>query len=530
MSDLELDPWRPVHAWLAEQALQRPQQRFLLAGEGLSYAQAEARVQALAAVLRDQRGQRVALWLDKGNAYALGVLAALQAGCTYVPIDGAQPATRAALILADAAPTVLICDHSHACALLAQGLPAGIERLLVAGDVAPQDLPAGVTLTLLGSALERLAPASAEAEPAAATAAPCQREDIAAILYTSGSTVSPKGVQLSHLNLSNFIDWSVRELGLDASDRLLKLASFNFDLSTFDLFATLQAGASLYVSAEHEIAQAHGVAELLRLQAITTLYTVPSMYALLNRVQAWQALPPTQLRRLIFAGEVMPKPQLQTLARALGSGCVLYNFYGPTETNVCLYHRVSSEELAHDGPVPIGTAIDGATVWLVDEQGRLASGEGAFGEIWVAGRCVTPGYWKRQDAANGSNHLRAMHATGDYGEWLDGRLIYRGRKDRMLKINGYRVELGEIEAVLARHPYIAEAAVLASGEAPQRLLAHVVMRDPAHSMGALELKAYCATQLPRYMLPHQVQLHSALPKNANGKTDYRALRDGQVTA
>ncbi|MDT8997739.1 AMP-binding protein [Paucibacter sp. APW11] len=529
--------WLPVHAQLAEQASSRPDAPFLLADGGISYASAAAWVAHISTThLQRFSGQRVALCLDKGNAYALSILAALYANCSYVPIDGAQPAQRVAMILADAAPTVLICDHSHACSLIELGLPDSVVLLLVHSELPlPESaaVPAGVEVHHLAHHLAHpsVQPATGESLALPDTSA-CQPGDLAALLYTSGSTGSPKGVQLSHLNLSNFVQWAVAELRLTPSDRLLNLASFNFDLSTFDLFGSLLAGASLYVSHERESAHVSRVGELLREQAITTIYSVPSMFALLNRSAAWPALDAQALRHLVFAGEVMPKPQLKLMAKAVSPACQLYNFYGPTETNVCLFHRVSAEDLACDEPLPIGQPIDGATVWLVDEHGHYRADEGAVGEVWVAGRCVTPGYWQRQDPRNALNHQRGMHATGDYGEWQGGRLLYRGRIDRMLKLSGYRVELGEIESILARHPQLQEVAVIAESVNPPKLVAHYVSRDPEQRLGALELKAFCAAHLPKYMVPHVLIQRTALPKNANGKIDYRALREGQepVTA
>lgn len=525
MSKLHDVGWQPVHAPLARHAQQRPDAPFLLAGSGLTYAQAAHWVAHVATeYLQCFAGQRVALWLDKGNGYALGILAALHARCTYVPIDGAQPVQRAGAILTDADPRVVITDHAHACALLEHGLPAGVQRLLVLSELTPPEPPPGLEMVALRARIAHATPCTL---PDCAATEPGH---IGAVLYTSGSTGTPKGVQLSHANLSNFVRWCVQELSLDAGDRLLNLASFNFDLSTFDLFASLQAGASLYVTSEREAGQVVTVAELLREQSISVVYSVPSMYALLNRIGAWTDPAPQALRCVVFAGEVMPKPQLQAMAAALPDSCRFYNFYGPTETNVCLYHRVGPDDLASDAPLPIGVPIAGANVWLVDDQGRLVADEATLGEVWVSGRCVTPGYWNRHDPKNSYNHARGMHATGDHGEWHGGRLLYRGRKDRMLKISGYRVELGEIEATLAKHPQIHEVAVLAEPSSPPRLLAIYATRDAQQRLSGLELRAFCAQHLPKYMVPHVLTQQAALPKNPNGKIDYRALRQAQQVA
>lgn len=515
--------WEPVHAPLAQHAQQQPEAPFLLAAPALNYRQAAHWVAHVAARhLQPFAGERVALWLNKGNAYALGILAALHAGCAYVPLDGTQPVARAARILQDAQPHVVIADHTHAFALLHQGLPGSVRLLLLLSDQPLEGVPPGLQVVVLSTALDQVP---------ATTLAPCgeqPRDRLGALLYTSGSTGTPKGVQLSHGNLSNFVRWSVQETAITNTDRVLNLASFNFDLSTFDLFASLQAGAAVYVSDERETAHTGTVAELLGSQGISVVYTVPSMLALLNRANAWQQLPAPALRCVMFAGEAMPKPQLQAMAAALPPATHFYNWYGPTETNVCLSHRVSAQDLANEGPVPIGVPIHGANVWLVDEQGRLVQDEGVLGEIWVSDRCVTAGYWARHDPVVGTLHARGMHATGDHGEWRQGVLLFRGRKDRMLKIGGHRVELGEIEATLARHPQLQAVAVRHEPGTPPRLIAHFATRDPAQRLGALALKTYCAQQLPRYMVPHQVVQHADLPRNANGKTDLHALAQWPV--
>lgn len=512
--------WLPVHSPLAQHARQRPDAPFLLSTPGLTYGQARNWVARLVVEhLAPHTGERVALWLDKGNAYALGILAALHAGCAYVPLDGSQPVQRAGLILRDAQPRVLIADHAHASALFEHGLPDSVQLVLLFSELAPST-PArpGLAVVTLGTCLQDAPPTELPAGER------LSRDRLGALLYTSGSTGTPKGVQLSHGNLANFVQWCVQELAVTDADRLLNLASFNFDLSTFDLFASLHAGAALYVTSERETAQPQAVAALLGRQAISVLYTVPSMLALLSRMGAWESGPAAP-RCVVFAGEAMPKPQLQAMAAALPQSTRFYNLYGPTETNVCLYHRITPEDLASDDPIPIGRPIAGAQVWLVDELGRLVTEEGALGEIWVAGRCVTPGYWSRPDAIPHPAHARGMHPTGDHGEWRQGILLFRGRKDRMLKISGYRVDLGEIEAALARHPRLQEVAVRVEPGDALRLIAHVATRHPEDRLGTLDIKMFCAQHLPRYMVPHRVVQHHALPKNANGKTDYRALAD-----
>jgi len=492
-------------------------------GEYFSYAQARdwvARCQQQ--LLSDLQGQAVAIWMDKGPHYALSILAVLFADARYVPLDGSQPLERAQRIVHDAEPRVLILDEAHAAQWQTPIELQGRLQLIVLSEDPLPDAAASPDLRRWHRDL-RDGPAPQPLQTRA-----CQRQDTAALLYTSGSTGTPKGVRMGHGNLLNFAQWASQTLGLGHSDRLLNLASFNFDLSTFDLFAALQVGASVYISHESESRHAASVAELLHSQAISVMYTVPSMYALLVRSGALQALRRCHLRHVVFAGEVMPKPVLQALADSLPKDCALYNFYGPTETNVCLWHRVSNAELLNPEAVPIGQPIAGAQVWLQNERGqRIESGD-EIGEIWVGGDCVTPGYWRRPNDPNSPNHLLQQHATGDYGSRGPQGLMYHGRKDRMIKLQGYRVELGEIEAALLRHPALSEVGVLAlpspSAQGGIRLLAVFACHEHTPVPDTLALKAFCAQYVPGYMVPHRFEHLPRLPRNANGKLDWADLR------
>lgn len=469
-------------------------------------------------------GDRVAIWMDKRPRYAEAVLGTLQAGCAYVPLDGGQPADRVRTILADCEPVALFTDSHHWERLADQALPASIRTIVVCHGTAAAPRPAPAAAD--GG---RVPPQTWEGFAAGAARhvvflPALDRDDLASILYTSGSTGTPKGVRITYRNLANFIRWARAELLVGPDDVFANHASFNFDLSTFDLFTALSAGARLWIVADDQARDAGALAAGIREHGVTVWYSVPSVLHLLTASGALTPETARGLRYVLFAGEVFPIRQLRALAELLPPATELYNLYGPTETNVCTYHRVRPEDLGREEPVPIGRPVTGARVSVVDEDGRVLDDPDAVGELVVEGDCVTPGYWGRESEPAAAHHWKGRHATGDLVSYERGDLVYRGRRDRMVKLSGYRVELGEIEAAVLRHPGIASAAVVVDTRGPERRIAlYYTPRDGGRGPALIEIKRHCARYLPRYMLPQTATRLDELPRNANGKTDYRRL-------
>jgi L-proline---[L-prolyl-carrier protein] ligase len=482
-----------------------------------SYAALARDVDALAVRLAGagvHRGDRVAIWTDKGTRYAEAILATIRAGGAYVPLDGGQPAPRAAAILADSRPSVLVTD-ARRLAMLAGQAPVS-PRVVILTDAEP--LSTAGRVPVLGWTEALSAGGGGGLFPAG-------EDDLAAILYTSGSTGTPKGVQITHRNLTAFVSWARGELAVDAGDVFANHASFNFDLSTFDLFVALSVGAAVWIVPGEEARDVTALAEGLRRHGVTVLYCVPSV---LNLLTASGALAPdvtAPLRYVLFAGEVFPLPQLRALASLLPERTRLYNLYGPTETNVCTYYQVQPADLAEDHPVPIGAPVSGARVTVVDADGQVVTNAGEVGELVVSGDCVTPGYWRREAESAAAGHRGGRHATGDLVSYRDdGQLVYHGRADRMIKLSGYRVELGEVEAAVLRHPSVAEAAVVVAnvGGRPA-LTVYYTAEAGAGRPSLIGLKRHCASLLPSYMVPHTAVAVRELPRSANGKIDYRRL-------
>lgn len=493
-----------LHKALFHWAQSQPEQPFLLAEPVCSYQQAANYVSALATVLAP--ASRTAIWLDKNNHYVLSILAVLSADSAYIPIDAKQPTNRVELILADGQVDTLLVDIAH----------------LQQAQTVLQVFPHIKLITLVDTyettlELTQFVWPEHINTPHCAPISHSKKNDLAAILFTSGSTGRPKGVQLSLNNLQHFIDWSTQSLSLSKQDRFLNIASFNFDISTFDLFSSLSVGGSLYVAKDDAAKQPLNLATILKEQKISIMYTVPSLLSLMNRIGLWEQAAPLSLTHVIFAGEIMPKPCLQALASSI-KNCTFYNFYGPTETNVCLAYQVTDKDIISDAPLPIGSAIGDAQVWMVDENHQQVTLlEGASGELIVKGSCVTQGYC--HDAQQQTSHQQHIHHTGDIVQFSNGVYYFLGRRDRMIKAAGYRIELAEIEAKLIQHPDIKEVAVHFCAQSTKIIVTYSP-QDSENKPSSLALKAYCAEHLPVYMIPHKFKALAQLPKNANGKIDY----------
>ncbi|MEV4441681.1 amino acid adenylation domain-containing protein [Streptomyces sp. NPDC049577] len=489
-------------------------------GRSLDYAELDRASSALAATLREAgvgRGDRVGLWLAKSPETIVTLHAVLKCGAVYVPVDPAAPPARAAYILTDCRVSALVTDAGRL-ALLGEHDPAAAPRTVVVTGGA--DTATG--RTSWETAVERPLPADFGPVPAG-------EDDPAYVLYTSGSTGRPKGVVLSHRNALAFVDWTVAAFGLTPDDRLASHAPVHFDLSVFDVFAAVAAGAALVLVPENQKALGVALNRLVAEERITVWYSVPG--ALIRMLDAKNAglLASSALRTVLFAGEPFALKHLRRLRAAL-PGAALFNLYGPTETNVCTFHRVTDEDLAPErtAPPPIGRLCPYAGAHLLDADGnRVEDVPGAEGELCVTGDSVMLGYWGARSPGDGP---LPVHRTGDIVRNEGERgYVYLGRRDHMVKIRGYRVEPEEIEARLLELPGVHEAVCVAvhddSGEA--RLDAYLVPADGTRPDPA-ELRRHCLATLPRYMVPAAFHLLDAFPRTSTGKVDRRALTPAPV--
>ncbi len=469
--------------------------------EGVSGRLAEALVE-----LGAGPGQRVGLYAPKSIPAVAAVLATLRTGAAYVPVDATAPARRGAEILDDCGVCAVVVER---------GLAA---RLCEAWDREPQlhNLPLP---THLGADLALLP--CRESEPAPV-------DGLSYVLYTSGSTGKPKGVMHTHASAGAFVAWCRNVFQPVPEDRFSSHAPLHFDLSILDLFVPLSSGAAVVLIGEEEGKNPLRLAPLIAESGISVWYSTPSVLRLLVEHGGLDSCRPGRLRLVLFAGEVFPPGHLRRLQRAW-PGRKMWNLYGPTETNVCTAYEIE-EEVPEDRtlPYPIGKPIDGDATRVLDGEGRdVAPGE--EGELVVRGGTVMAGYWNRPDlderAFLGDPDGARWYRTGDLVHEDGNRdYVFLGRRDRMVKRRGYRVELGEIEAALYRHPDVVEAAVVAVPD-PDGVRIEAFLRHAGGGPGStIAMKRFCAENLPLYMVPDRFRFLDELPKTSTDKIDYQRLQ------
>ena len=463
--------------------------------QSLSYGGLEARANQLAHHLRAVGvGPEVVvgLCIERSLEMLIGLLGILKAGGGYLPLDPSYPHERLSYMLRDAGAPVLVTQ-------------SGLRERLDASGVG-----CVVCLDTDGAAIAR--------HPTCAPALAPDPHSLAYVIYTSGSTGTPKGVAVTHGGIPNLAAAQIEALAIGSEARLLQFASLSFDATVWEISAGLASGARLVLPEAERSGES--LAKLICGQQVTHATLPPAVLATLS-----EDLP---LANLVVAGEACPAD----LAARWSVGRRMINAYGPTEVTVC---ATMSDPLAGAGDPPIGRPISNTRVYVLD-GGLEPVPVGVAGELYIAGAGLARGYLGRAALtverfvadAYGPAGSR-MYRSGDLVRWrADGTLEFLGRSDDQVKLRGFRIEPGEIAAVLMRHPAVAQAAVIAREEhGSRRLVGYVVPAgDPAPA--AEEMRAHVAACLPDYMVPSAYVVLERLPLTASGKLDRRALPAPEV--
>jgi amino acid adenylation domain-containing protein len=493
-------------------------------GRGLiTYGQLDAlssRLRDLLRLMGVRRGDRAGIYLRKSIDSVASILGILKAGAAYVPVDPLAPVSRNAYILNDCSVKVVIVESSFAPAFVKEIGTLGIVPQIICLEVA-----AG------GEGLAKAMGTHGNSVLAGGADELVEDDDLAYILYTSGSTGKPKGVMLSHLNATSFVNWCINTFEPRQEDRFSSHAPLHFDLSIFDLYVAFGSGGTLVLIPEDIGKEPAKLASLIADARISIWYSAPSILSLLVQYGNLEKYDYSALRTILFAGEVFPVKHLRSLTKRLPNRRY-FNLYGPTETNVCTFYEVPSvfpEDRTE--PFPIGKSCKHLRARVLDEAGcEVRAGE--RGELCIAGPAVMQGYCNLpEQTARAFWHLDGApwYRSGDIVvEAPDGNYIYLGRRDRMVKRRGCRVELGEIEAGLYRHSVIKEAAVVALPDQEEgvRIRAFLACQEGKRP-SIIEMKRFCMEVLPPYMIPDLFVFKESLPKTSTDKIDYQRLTESE---
>ncbi|WP_394004500.1 amino acid adenylation domain-containing protein [Luteimonas sp. WGS1318] len=461
--------------------------------ETLTYRALDTRSRALAQALQARGAGAdtvVAVALPRSIELVVALVAVLRAGAAYLPMDLAHPVERRARILRSAQPAVLLAHADD-----------GIDW----PDETPRFAPRTWPQIADDGALPAVDPQHA-----------------AYVIYTSGSTGEPKGVVVEHRAIVNRLEWMRTHYGIDASDRILQKTPATFDVSVWEFFLPLLAGATLVVAAPHAHRDPVAIARLVREAGITTLHFVPSMLA------AFLAAPESRglnTRRVFVSGEALDADLRDRFHATIDAE--LHNLYGPTEAAVDVsFWPASADDTSH--PVPIGFPVWNTRLYVLDARMR-ALPPGVVGDLYLGGVQLARGYLGRDDLTTerflDDPHVPGarIYRTGDLARWRDdGAVEFLGRSDHQVKLRGLRIELGEIEAAIVASGFASQAAVIVREDraGDRRLVGYL---QPTADFDAASLRTFVAAQLPDYMVPSAFVALADWPVTANGKLDRDAL-------
>lgn len=488
-------------------------------GASITYSDLIVAARSIADVLGScvQPGSRVAIYLDKSIEFVESIFAIAEAGCTYVPLDTNSPPERNRYIVHDCQINTIICLKSkdHDAGKLAKNNLL-VEHIILIDEETKNAYAKNIKCN------NGQEPGTLSDSNKSNT-----EEDVAAILYTSGTTGTPKGVMITNANIQVFIAWVIETFHVTENDRLISHAPFNFDLSLLDLFAAIATGACVVLVPYHKTAIPKYLIKLIATEKITIWQSVPAALIIMAEFGDFHSHDLDCLRLVLFAGEKMPVKYLKKIILH-ANNLDLYNIYGSTETNDSFMHKV--DKSATMDPLPIGSKLPYVDYVILDNQQKKVDSPGLAGELFVRSPTTMSGYWNSPD----KNKESFVYIDGNYYYKTndlveireDGELNLIGRVDDIVKCSGHRVNLLEIENNIMQNEDIISAAVIAIPDdmIGNKIVAFVIVRDNA-KLSIIDLKINCSNTLPKYMIPNSFQIcNRKFKKTSSGKIDKQYLK------
>lgn len=446
------------------------------------------------------RNRPIAIYLEKSVDLVSAMMGVVYSGNFYTIIDTEMPADRIEKVFSTLKPAAVITDMSR----LYKAINLTDSAVYVFSDLTAC-IPDKKKLEVIRST-------QIDTDPVYC-------------LYTSGSTGLPKGAVLSHTNVLAYSEWFVNEFSIDENTVFANQTPFYFSMSVTDIFSTLRAGATLVIVPKQYFSFPVKLVELMNQHRVNTIYWVPSALSILANMKVFDYLKPLYLKKVLFAGEVMPTRQLNYWIKSLDKDIVYANLFGPTEaTDICTYY-VIKRQFKDDEPLPIGDACDNCDVFVVDDNGLISN----EGELYIRGSFLASGYYNNPEKTaeafvdNPINdaYPEICYKTGDLVRFNEaGELMYLGRKDFQIKRMGYRIELGEIETAACSFKGVKECACVYNADSD-----NLVLFYSADKLGDNELMDRLKHKLNDYMIPNRLVKLSELPHNQNGKIDRLALKN-----
>ncbi|PLZ98347.1 non-ribosomal peptide synthetase [Fischerella thermalis CCMEE 5268] len=491
-----------IHQLFEQQVERTPDAIALIFGnQKLTYRELNERANKLAHYLKtlDVKPEvLVGICMERSLEMVIGILAIIKAGGAYLPLDPTYPNERLAFMLADAQVSVLLVQPH-----LVQKLPTHRAQVVC-----------------IDSECQQFAVYSTENPISEVTS-----ENLAYVIYTSGSTGKPKGAMNTHKGLCNRLLWMQDTYQLTATDKVLQKTPFSFDVSVWEFFWPLLAGASLVLAKPGGHQDSRYLVQIITQEKITTLHFVPSMLQVFLEEKELEKY--GSIKRVICSGEALPFDLQQRFFERLNAE--LHNLYGPTEAAIDVTFWACQPN-SHDKIVPIGRPIANTQIYILDKHLQPVP-IGVDGELHIGGVGLARGYLNKPELTKEKfisspfELGKYLYKTGDLARYRpDGNIEYLGRIDHQVKIRGFRIELGEIEAVLGQHPKVREIVVVTREDIPKnhRLVAYIVTHSE-NTFSVHELRDYLKEKLPDYMVPSTFIKLDKLPLTPNGKIDRSAL-------